>query len=86
MAIKIPDLKAAIPYYRKQPSNEDAVKIKAPLLLQYVVVDKRVNSGWPDFETILKKTTLRMKLIFSLKLIKGFITILLRDLIKKLQI
>ena len=45
MAIKIPDLKAAIPYYRKQPSNEDAVKIKAPLLLQYARLDKRVNMG-----------------------------------------
>ena len=43
MAIKIPDLKAAIPYYRKQPSNEDAVKIKAPLLLQYAHLNKRVN-------------------------------------------
>ena len=45
MAIKIPDLKAAIPYYLKQPSNEDPVKIKAPLLLQYARLDKRVNMG-----------------------------------------
>lgn len=54
MAVRLPDLGAAVPYYGRQPSDEDAVKIKAPLLLQYGELDKRVNAGWPAFEAILK--------------------------------
>ncbi|BAO74790.1 dienelactone hydrolase family protein [Winogradskyella sp. PG-2] len=55
MAVRLPDLGAAVPYYGRQPEAEDAVKIKAPLLLQYGELDKRVNAGWPAFEKILKK-------------------------------
>jgi carboxymethylenebutenolidase len=54
MAVKIPDLGAAVPYYGRQPSDEDAIKIKAPLLLQYAELDTRVNAGWPAFEAVLK--------------------------------
>lgn len=45
MAVKIPDLACAVPYYGRQPSAEQAIKIKAPLLLQYAGLDKRVNAG-----------------------------------------
>ncbi|WP_179339928.1 dienelactone hydrolase family protein [Winogradskyella ludwigii] len=54
MAVRLPDLGAAVPYYGRQPEAEDAVKIKAPLLLQYGELDTRVNAGWPAFEEILK--------------------------------
>lgn len=54
MAVKIPDLKAAVPFYGSQPSDKDALKINAPLLLQFAELDKRVNAGWPDYETVLK--------------------------------
>jgi carboxymethylenebutenolidase len=53
MAVRLPDLGAAVPYYGRQPEAEDAVKIKAPLLLQYGELDTRVNAGWPAFEKIL---------------------------------
>jgi carboxymethylenebutenolidase len=35
MAVKLPELGAAVPYYGRQPEAEDAKQIKAPLLLQY---------------------------------------------------
>ena len=54
MAVRLPNLDAAVPYYGRQPSDEDAVKIKAPLLLQYAELDSRVNAGWPAFEKVLK--------------------------------
>ena len=54
MAVKIPTLKAAVPFYGGQPSAEDTAKIKAPLLLQYAGLDMRVNAGWPDYEKALK--------------------------------
>ncbi len=54
MAVRIPELGAAVPYYGGQPSEDDALQIKAPLLLQYAALDTRVNAGWPAFEAVLK--------------------------------
>lgn len=55
MAVHIPNLKAAVPFYGGQPSAEEVPKIKAPLLLHFAGLDKRVNKGWPDYEAALKK-------------------------------
>lgn len=55
MAVRIPDLSAAVPFYGRQPAQEDVVKIKAPLMLQYAELDKRVNEGWPVYEKSLKE-------------------------------
>jgi len=55
MAVRLPELGAAVPFYGRQPNNEDAIKIKAPLLLQYAGLDTRVNEGWSAFETVLKE-------------------------------
>ncbi len=54
MAVKVPELKAAVPFYGGQPSDEDAAKVTAPLMLQFGELDKRVNEGWPDYEKVLK--------------------------------
>ncbi len=54
MAARLPGLGAAVPFYGSQVSAEDAAKIKAPLMLQYAGLDKRVNAGWPDYEKALK--------------------------------
>ncbi|HEX9826810.1 MAG TPA: dienelactone hydrolase family protein [Flavobacteriaceae bacterium] len=55
MAVRIPTLSAAVPFYGGQPNAEDAAKIKAPLLLNYAGLDTRVNAGWPDYEKALKE-------------------------------
>lgn len=55
MAVKIPTLDAAVPFYGGQPTAEEAEQIKTPLLLQYAGLDTRVNEGWPAFEAILNK-------------------------------
>ena len=55
MAVRIPELNAAVPYYGAQPTAEEAENIKTPLLLHYAGLDARVNEGWPAFETILNK-------------------------------
>ena len=54
MAVRIPDLKASVPFYGGQPAAEDVPKIKAPLLLHYAGLDTRVNEGWPAYEQALK--------------------------------
>ncbi len=53
MAVKVPDLSAAVPFYGGQP-KEDIDKINAPLMLQFAGLDKRVNEGWPAYEEALK--------------------------------
>ncbi|NCQ15046.1 MAG: dienelactone hydrolase family protein [Flavobacteriales bacterium] len=55
MAVKIPTLKAAVPFYGGQPNAEETAQIKAELLLQYAELDTRVNAGWPAYETALKE-------------------------------
>ncbi len=54
MAVKVPDLGAAVPFYGGQP-KEDIEKINAPLLLHFGELDKRVNEGWPAYEKALKE-------------------------------
>lgn len=54
MAVKVPGLKAAVPFYGGQPT-EDIDKINAPLMLQYAGLDERVNAGWPAYEQALKE-------------------------------
>ncbi len=55
MAVEVPDLAAAVPFYGGQPDEEDVARIQAPLLLQYGELDTRVNEGWPDYEAALKE-------------------------------
>ena len=54
MAVKVPDLAAAVPFYGGQP-KEDIDQINAPLMLQYAGLDERVNAGWPAYEEALKE-------------------------------
>jgi carboxymethylenebutenolidase len=54
MAVRVPNLLAAVPFYGGQPAAEDVPKIKAPLLLHYAELDTRVNEGWPAYEAALK--------------------------------
>ncbi|MGC1240281.1 MAG: dienelactone hydrolase family protein [Chryseosolibacter sp.] len=55
MAVRLPDLSAAVPFYGGQPAAEDVPKIQAPLLLHYAELDTRVNEGWPAYEKALKE-------------------------------
>jgi len=54
MAVRVPDLKAAVPFYGGQPDAADVPNISAPLLLHFGEHDKRVNEGWPAYEEALK--------------------------------
>ncbi len=54
LAVRLPDLAAAVPFYGSQPVAADVAKIKAPLLIQYAETDERINAGWPAYEAALK--------------------------------
>ena len=54
MAVRVPELQAAAPFYGGQPTAEEVTKIKASLLLHYAELDERVNKGWLAYEKALK--------------------------------
>jgi len=54
MAVRLPDLAAAVPFYGAQPTAADVPKIHAPLLLHYASLDTRITGGWPAYEEALK--------------------------------
>jgi carboxymethylenebutenolidase len=62
LAVHVPSLKAAIPFYGRQPDAADVPKIKAALQLHYAENDERVNAGIAAFEEELKKAGVRYEL------------------------
>ncbi len=61
VAVRSPDLIAAVPYYGRQPAVEDVPKTNAAFLLQYAGLDERINRGIPEFEEALKKADIEYK-------------------------
>lgn len=55
MAVRLPDLAAAVPFYGTQPPLDQVPQIKAPLLIHYAGLDTRVNDGWPAYENALRE-------------------------------
>ena len=55
LAVNVPELKAAVAYYGRQPNLEDVPKIKAAVQLHYAGMDERINAGMAAYEEALKK-------------------------------
>ncbi len=62
LAVNVPSLKAAVPFYGRQPAAEDVVKIKAAIQLHYGGLDERVNAGIAAYEEALKKNKISYEL------------------------
>jgi carboxymethylenebutenolidase len=62
LAVKSPDLKAAVAYYGVQPPAAQVPSIKAALLLHYAGLDSRVNAGIAAYEAALKAHNKRYQL------------------------
>lgn len=62
MAVNVPDLKVAIPFYGRQPEGADVPKIKAFVQLHYAGTDERINAGIAAYEEALKKSNVRYEL------------------------
>ena len=55
VAVSAPDgLGAAVAFYGRQPTAEEAASIEAPLMLHYAGLDERINAGIPAYEEALK--------------------------------
>jgi carboxymethylenebutenolidase len=55
LAVRLPDLAAAVPFYGEAPPLDQVPNIKAPLILMFADKDDRINSTWPPYEAALKK-------------------------------
>lgn len=72
MAVRIPHLSAAVPFYGGQPPAEEVSKINAPLLLHYGELDTRVNEGWPAYEKALQENKKEYRAFIYPKANHGF--------------
>ena len=59
LAVNVPELKVAVPFYGRQPEAGDVLKIKAFVQLHYGGLDERINAGIPAYEEALKKAKVR---------------------------
>lgn len=62
VAVNAPTLKAAVPYYGRQPVAEDVAKIKAPVMAHYAENDQGIDQGIPAFEEALKKANIEYQI------------------------
>ncbi|HEX6398511.1 MAG TPA: dienelactone hydrolase family protein [Steroidobacteraceae bacterium] len=52
-AVETVGVDCAVSFYGRPPPNEEARKLKVPLLLHYAGTDERINAGIPDFKAAL---------------------------------
>ena len=53
LAVRLPDLGAAVPFYGGQPPADQVSRIGAPLMIHYAGLDERINAGWPAYQAAL---------------------------------
>lgn len=62
LAVEVPDLKAAVAFYGRQPNTEAVAQIKTAVQLHYAGLDERVNAGIPAYEAALKLNSIPYEL------------------------
>jgi carboxymethylenebutenolidase len=72
LATRLPDLKAAVPFYGSGAPLADVGRIKAELLVVLAADDERINAGWPAYEEALKAAGVRYRMIQPPGTLHGF--------------
>lgn len=54
LAVRLPDLAAAVPFYGAAPPAADVPKIKAAVLVHHGEMDTRLAEAWPAYDAALK--------------------------------
>ncbi len=62
LAVNVPELKAAVAFYGRQPEAAAVSKIKAAVQLHYGSLDEGVNAGITAYEEALKKNKINYEL------------------------
>jgi len=72
LAERLPDLRAAVPFYGVAPDLAKVGDIRAELQLHFAGEDKRVNDTWPPYEAALKAAGARYEAFFYPGVQHGF--------------
>jgi carboxymethylenebutenolidase len=59
LAVALPEVAVAVPFYGNAPPLDQVGDIKAELLLHFAEHDERVNASWPAYEAALKAARVR---------------------------
>lgn len=59
LATRLPELRAAVPFYGSAPAAADVPNIKAEMQIHYASNDERINAGWPAYEAALRAAGVR---------------------------
>ncbi len=62
LAVNVPELRAAVAFYGRQPDSADVSRIKAAVQLHYAGADERIDAGIPAYEEALKKANVKYEL------------------------
>ncbi|MBL7775052.1 MAG: dienelactone hydrolase family protein, partial [Saprospiraceae bacterium] len=54
LAVNMPEMRAAVAFYGRQPAAESATNIKGAVQLHYAGLDERINAGMAAYENALK--------------------------------
>jgi carboxymethylenebutenolidase len=72
LATRLPNLRAAAPFYGAAPAAEDVPKIRAELLVVLAAEDERINAAWPAYKEALDKTGVKYELFQPAGTVHGF--------------
>jgi carboxymethylenebutenolidase len=72
LATRLPQLRAAAPFYGVAPPLEDVARIKAEMLVVLAADDERVNAGWPAYKAALDQAKVKYELFQPEGTVHGF--------------
>jgi carboxymethylenebutenolidase len=72
LATRLPELKAAVPFYGGAAPLDQVGKIQAELLVVLAADDDRVNAGWPAYQAALDTAGVRYRMIQPPGTLHGF--------------
>jgi carboxymethylenebutenolidase len=72
MAVRLPELKAAVPFYGGAATSSEVHSIKAPVQLHFAELDTRVNEGWTAYKAALDEHGKYYEVFFYEGLNHGF--------------
>src|SRR5262249_6097008 len=59
LAVRMPELSAAVAFYGAAPAAADVAKIKAAVLVHHGELDTQLAASWPAYEAALKANNVR---------------------------
>jgi carboxymethylenebutenolidase len=72
LATKLPNLRAAAPFYGAPPPLEEVPRIEAELLVVLAADDERINAAWPGYQHALEQAGVKYELLQPAQTVHGF--------------